>query len=264
MKHPLLTLLRNEVEKSLHTKVVYLGFAAVSLVCLVIFCAIDMDEIGFVNAWAFVGIVMQAVFAEVGLIFTALFAALLVVEELATGTIRLTLTAPVRRRDVYLAKVATGLLFMMSLSTAALGLTLLLAPFKYDFGPVADTIGVIYGTPEVLGNFVLAFGASWLPLAAVVTFGVFLSTITTKPGVAVAVTLGVIVLAETVKHFIDVGPLLFTTYLGTSWVIFHDLAQGVDYQWTPRIWHAFAVSAAYAVITFIAGLTVFCRRDLNV
>jgi len=257
-------LLRNEIDKALHAKIAYLGIAATSLVSIVIFFGINMDEIGFINAWAFTGMVMQAVFAEIGLIFTALFAALLVAEEIGTGTIRIVLASPVRRRDVYLAKVGAGVLFMIMLSTTTLLLTLALAPFKYAFGPVADTVGVIYQTREVLLNFILAFVASWIPLTAVVTFGVFLSTITTKPGVAVATTLGSLVLAETVRHFIDIGPYLFTSYLGTPWVIFHDLAQGVDYQWCPRIWQCIGVSSVYALIAFAAGLFVFCRRDLNV
>ena len=128
---------------------------------------------------------------------------------------------------------------------------------------VADSIGLIYSQKEVLANFLLAFFLSWLPLIATVLYGIFISAVMRKPGQAVGLVIGSIIVLEAVKHFINVGPCVFTTYLGSSWVIFHQIAQGVDYQWFPEIWKMIVVSLSFCFVTFTAGLAIFGKKDLN-
>jgi len=259
-----LALLRNEIDKACRAKIGYLGVAAVCFVCVVVFLTIETDDIGFVNAWGYLGMVMQAVFAEVGLIFIALFSATLFAEEISSGTIRTALATPVLRREFFVAKTAAGLLYMLVMSLSALTLSMVLAAFKYPYGPIADSVGVVYGTGEVLRNFAFAFALSWVPLAAVVVFGVFVSAVTSRPGLAIGIVVGTIIVCEAIKHFIAVGPFLFTTYIGASWVVFHEVAQGVDYQWRPDVWKILGVPLAYGALMFGSGLVCFCRRDLNV
>jgi hypothetical protein len=138
-----------------------------------------------------------------------------------------------------------------------------LGALKYEFGDVADSAGLVYGAKQVLANFVLAYFLSWVPLISVVLFGVFVSAIAKKSGQAVAVVVGLIILTATIKHLIGIGPYVFTTYLGTSWGIFHEVAQGVDYQWLPDIWSMVIVSVIYSVVSFTAGLAIFSKTDLN-
>ncbi|MHC4757079.1 MAG: hypothetical protein ACYTE8_00320 [Planctomycetota bacterium] len=84
-----------------------------------------------------------------------------------------------------------------------------------------------------------------------------------KSGQAIGLVIGTIILIETAKNFISVGPYIFTTYRGYSWGIFHQIAQGVDYQWFPEIWKMIIVSLIYCFVTFTAGLIIFAKRDLN-
>ena len=37
----------------------------------------------------------------------------------------------------------------------------------------------------------------------------------------------------------------------------------MDYQWCPEVWKMVALSGVSAVVTFVAGLIIFVRQDLN-
>ncbi|MBT4816456.1 MAG: ABC transporter permease [Lentisphaerae bacterium] len=258
-----LTLLRNELTKTLRTRFLWASVAAVGFVCVVMFLTIRRDDIGEINGWVYVGLVMQGVFAEVGSILIAAFSAMLMAEETATGTIRTALTAPIRRRELYLAKAGSGLLYMILVSAFALLLSLALAGLKYTFGPISDSAGVIYSTSEVVRNLVWAYALSWIPLGTLVLFGLCMSALTTRSGPAISLTVGSIILVESLKHFVEIGPFLFTQYIGAPWVVFHEVAQGVDYQWLPGMWRVGAVCGVYSVACFCLGLWRFCRRDMN-
>ena len=56
---------------------------------------------------------------------------------------------------------------------------------------------------------------------------------------------------------------VFTRYLGFSWAIFHQVAQGIDYQWLPAAWRIIVVSLTYYFVAFTVGLAIFTKCDLN-
>ena len=264
MPNMVLPLLRNEIAKVTRTKLPYFGLFGAFLVCLLIFFTTTaLDSGGTLNAWGYVGLCMQCVFADVGLIFIAVFCAMLIAEETGFGTARMVLSSPVLRWELYTAKVLIGLLYMVVMFVTALLLSILLGSLKFQFGNIADSVGVIYGIKEVLWNFLLALFLDMLPMVALVMYGVFISAVTKRSGQAIGLVIGTIILIETAKHFINIGPYIFTTYRGFSWGIFHQIAQGVDYQWTPEIWKMIIVSLIYCFVTFTAGLTIFAKHDLN-
>ncbi len=256
--------LRNEIAKTVRTKLPYFGVVAVCVVCALTFFSTDaLGNSEDTNGWDFVGFAMQIGFTDVGLIFTAIFSALLLAEETGSGTIRTALSTPVLRREFFVAKVLMGLIYMVVLYTAALLVATTLGAFRYEFGDVSDEFGLIYGKKEVLINFAVAFFLGWVPMSAVVLFGVFVSAVTRRGGQAIGVVIGMIALVEAAKYFVGIGPYVFTTYLGAPWVIFHELAQGVPYEWFPQTWKIIAVPTVYCVVLFAAGLLMFSRRDLN-
>lgn len=263
MPNMVMPLLRNELTKAIRTKLPYFGLFTASLICLLVFIVTKETNKENLNAWGFVSLSMQLVFTDIGLIFIAIFSAMLIAEETGFGTVRTILSTPILRWEFYLAKVLTGLLYAGVMLITALAVSICLGLLNYQFGDVADSMGLIYGQNEVMGNFILAFFLSWIPLAAVVTYGVFVSTIVRKPGQAVAVTIGTIYVIDFTKHIIGVESYIFTKYIGFSWRVFNQVAQGVDYQWTPEVWKMVAMSLIYCFITFAAGLTIFAKRDLN-
>jgi len=264
MPSALAALLRNEIAKALRRKLPYFGIGAVGLLCVVIyFAAGGLSSAATANAWGYVAFSMQLVFTDLGPIFVIVFSAMLLAEETGTGTIRATLAAPVHRWELYLAKAAVGLLYMLVLSAAALLFSVALAKIHFHFGAVGDSVGIIYSRGRTLQEFLLGYALSWIPLAALVMYGLFVSTIIRSPGAAVAVGTSSLFIIDFTKHLVGLDPYIFTKYIGYSWINLQQIAQGMDYQWQPEVWRMMALSGACAIAAFGAGLTIFVREDLN-
>jgi len=264
MHSQMLPLLRNETVKAIRRKLTYFGLLMGGLVCVLTY--VVADEIGTgntANAWGYVALSMQLVFTDIGLIFVLVFAAMLMADETRSGTIRAALAAPLYRWEFYLAKAVAGLLYMIAMSLMCLVLSITLARVHYRFGPVADSLGEVYSQRTVLTNFLLAWLLSWVPLAAIVFYGLFLSTIIRSSGAAVAVSIGTLYVIDFTKHLVGLDPYVFTKYIGYPWQVLGQVAQGVDYQWRPEIWKMLGLCGAYGIVAFSAGLILFLRQDLN-
>ena len=259
-----LALLRNEIVKAVRCKLPYFGLFSAALLCVIIFeVADELSSANTNNAWGYVTLSMQLVFTDIGLIFILVFSALLMADETRSGTIRAMLAAPLYRWEFYAAKAIAGLLYMIVLSIATLVLSMVLARFHYKFGAVSDSFGEIYSQGKVLGNFLLAFILTWIPLGAMVLYGLFISTIVRSPGAAVAVSIGSLYLIDFTKHLVGLDPYIFTRYISYPWQIMQQMAQGVDYQWHPEVWKMIGLSCLYDIVAFGAGLLIFLRQDLN-
>lgn len=259
-----LALLRNEIIKAVRCKLPYFGFFAAALLCVIIFVVADeLSASNANNAWGYVTLSMQLVFTDIGLIFILVFSALLMADETRSGTIRAMLSAPLYRGEFYLAKAMMGLLYMIAISVATLVLSMALAGIHYRFGAISDSFGEIYSLGKVTGNFFLAFVLTWIPLGAIVLYGLFISTIVRSPGAAVAVSIGTLYIIDFTKHLVGLDPYIFTRYISYPWQIFQLMAQGVDYQWHPEIWKMLGLCGLYGIVAFGAGLVIFLRQDLN-
>jgi len=264
MQSQFIPLLRNEMAKALRRKLPYFGIFAVGLVCvLMYFVAGRLSSAASANGWGYLAFSMQVVFTDIGPIFIIVFCGMLLAEETGTGTIRAALASPVQRWELYLAKAVMGLIYMMVLSLAALVFSVALAKIRYDFGAVSDSFGVVYGRGRATQQFLAGYVLSWIPLSALVMYGLFISTIVRTPGAAVAVGISTLFLVDLTKHLVGLDPYIFTRYIGQPWVILQQLSQGMDYQWHPAIARMSELSGLYAVVAFGAGLTIFVREDLN-
>ena len=206
---------------------------------------------------------MQLVFTDLGPIFIITFAAMLVAEETGAGTIRAALAAPVHRWELYLAKAVIGLFYMMVLSAAALLCSATLAKIHYHFGAIGDSAGVVYSRNQVMQQFLLSYALSWIPLSALVMYGILISTVVRASGAAVAVGISTLFVIEFTKHLAGLDPYIFTRYITYSWLNLLQIAQGMDYQWRPEVWKMIELSGVSAAVTFIVGLIIFVRQDLN-
>jgi ABC-type transport system involved in multi-copper enzyme maturation permease subunit len=196
-------LLRNEVAKAVRRKLPYFGILAVGLLCVIIyFVSGRLSDTATANAWGYVGFSMQLVFSDIGPIFIIVFAAMLLAEETGTGTIRAALAAPVHRWELYLAKAVTGLLYMIALSAAALLFSAALAKIHYHFGVVGDSLGLVYSRKQAMQALLVAHALSWIPLSALVMYGLLISTMIRSPGAAVAVGISTLFLIDFTKHLV--------------------------------------------------------------
>jgi ABC-2 type transport system permease protein len=257
-------LLRNEIAKAARRKLTYFGLFMVGLLCAIIyFIGGQLSDAATANAWGYVAFSMQMVFTDIGPIIIITFAAKLVADETGAGTIRAALAAPVHRWELYLAKAVTGLLYMIVLSTAALLFSAALAKIHYRFGVVGDSAGVVYSRSQVMQQFLLSYAFSWIPLIALVMYGLLISTVVRNPGAAVTVGISSLYLVDFTKHLMGLDPYIFTRYITYSWLNLLQIAQGMDYQWRPEVWKMIELSGVSAAVTFVAGLIVFVRQDLN-
>ena len=264
MARQFVRLLRNELAKAARRKLPWFGFFAVGLGCVIVyFIAGALTNTATANAWYYVGFSMQLVFSDIGPICIVVFAAMLVAEETGTGTIRAALAAPVHRWELYLAKAVTGWLYMVAISTAALLGSLALATLHYQFGAVADAAGVVYSRNHAIEQFLFGYALSWVPLSALVMYGLLVSTLIRSPGAAVAVGISSMVLIDFTKHLVGLDPYIFTRYISYAWLNLVQMAQGMDYQWRPEVWKMAELCGVSAAVAFIAGLVVFVRQDLN-
>jgi ABC-2 type transport system permease protein len=264
MSSQFLPLVRNEIAKAARRKLPYFGLLAVGLVCVITYyVASQLSNAASANAWGYVGFSMQIVSSDIGPIFIVVFAALLLAEETGTGTIRAALAAPVHRWELYLAKAVTGLFYMIVLSIAALLFSAVLASIRYSFGAVGDSFGVIYSRTQAMQSLLAGSALSWIPLGALVMYGLLISTIVRSPGAAVAVGISTLGLVDLTKHLVGLDPYIFTRYINYPWMALQQIAQGMDHQWQPEVWKMIALSGVSAVVTFGAGLFLFVRQDLN-
>src|SRR5580658_7339461 len=137
MRSQFLPLLKNEIVKASRRRLPYFGILAVGLLCVVIFfTAGRLSNAATVNGWGYLAFSMQLVFTDLGPVFILNFAAMLLSQEAGSGTIRAALAVPVLRCELYLAKAAIGLLYMLVLWAAALVFSVVLAMINYHFGAV--------------------------------------------------------------------------------------------------------------------------------
>jgi ABC-type transport system involved in multi-copper enzyme maturation permease subunit len=264
MRSQFISLLQNELTKAARRKLPYFGLFTVGLGCLIIFfVAGQISESATANAWGYVAFSMQLLSSDILPIFVVVFASMLVAEETGTGTIRAALAAPVYRWELYLAKAVAGLFYMIILSSAGLAFSTGMACIHYHFGAVTDSVGVVYSRGRAFHEFLTADSLSWIPLSGLVMYGLVVSTLVRSPGAAVAVAICTLTVIDFTKHLLGLDAYIFTRYITYPWLTLKQIAQGMDYQWRPEVWHMLTLSSISALVTFLAGLVVFVKRDLN-
>jgi len=260
----LVPLFRNELTKAVRRKLPYFGVLAVGLVCVITFYVHErLSTASGANAWGYLAFSMQLAFTDIGPIFIIVFPAMLLAEETSAGTIRAALAAPVHRWELYAAKAGIGLLYMLVLSLATLVFSVALAKVHYQFGAISDIGGVAFTSGQALREFLIGYALSWIPLSALVMFGLFISTIIRSPGTAVAVGISTLFLVDLTKHLVGLDPYIFTRYIVYSWTNLQQFAQGIEFQWQPDVWKMIVLCGIYAVVGFGGGLVIFVKKDLN-
>ncbi len=264
MTSQFIPLLRNEVTKAARRKLSYFGVFAVGLVGMIIYLiAGQINNTATANGWAYVGFSMQMLFTDIGPIMIISFATRLVAEETGTGTIRAALAAPVYRWELYLAKAVTGVFYMMLISVVALAMSVALAGIHYHFAAVGDSVGVVYSRGQALREFLVGYALSWIPLSALVMYGLVISTLVRTTGAATSIGISSLFIIEFTKHLVGLDPYIFTRDINFSWLTLQQLAQGMDYQWCPEVWQMVTLSGVSTTVMFVTGLIIFVRQDLN-
>jgi ABC-2 type transport system permease protein len=190
---------------------------------------------------------------------TALVCGDIVANEDGNGTLKTILTRSVDRGQVFAAKVLAAFAY----AAAAVFLAALVATIagvaSWGFNDIVSLSGTVVPPGEALLLILAANACYLIPIAAIVSIGVLLSTVTRNSAAAVVGTLAVtlvLALIPIIPGLEGARPYLLTTEYN-SW-------QGLlrtPTDWAP-ILHSLWVCALYAVPSLFAAYLVFLRRDV--
>ncbi len=190
---------------------------------------------------------------------SALVAGDIVANEDGNGTLKTILTRSVDRGQVFAAKALAAFTY----AAAAVFLAALVATIagvaSWGFNDIVSLSGTRVPPGEALLLIVAANACYLVPIAAIVSIGVLLSTVTRNSAAAVVGTLAVtlvLALIPVIPGLEGAKPYLLTTEYN-AW-------QGLlrtPTDWGP-IWHSMWVCALYAVPCLLTAYLVFLRRDV--
>jgi ABC-2 type transport system permease protein len=192
-------------------------------------------------------------------LIAALVAGDIVAAEDGNGTLKTILTRSVDRGQVFAAKALVAL----SYGTLAVFLSAAVATIagvaSWGFHPIVTLSGSVVSASEGLLLVFAANGCYLIPLFAVASIGVLLSTATRNSTAAVVGTIGFVILLYIVAGIPGlegIKPYLLTEQF-QGW---HGLLR-TPTDWAP-VTHSLWVCALYALPALIAGYLVFLRRDV--
>ena len=265
-----LTVYRWELRKLVSQKRTYLGFG-LAIILPLIFVIVqslrhhhDRGENIFASQITQSGLatpVLMLLFLSVFMLplIASLVAGDIVATEDGNGTLKTILTRSVDRGQEFAAKAlaaatyATVAVFLSAAVATAAGVA------AWGFNHVTTYSGTVVSASEGL-LLVFASNACYLiPLFAVASIGLLLSTATRNSAAAVVGAVGVTILLFIVAQIPGlegVRPYLLTD----QYEAWHGLLR-TPTDWAP-IWHSLWVCSLYAVPSLIAAYLVFLRRDV--
>lgn len=259
-----------EIRKLVRQKRTYLGLGAALVVPLIFIVALAASsgtgphEIPFGRYVRETGLAIPLVglvFGSVWLfpLITALVSGDIVASEDGNGTLKTILTRSVERWQVFVGKVLAALSYTLLALVLFVVTGLVIGGLIWGFDPLTS----LSGTRVPVGRGLLLLGGATLayliPMIAVASIALFLSTVTHNSAAAVVGTLMfslVLQLLGIISALKAIDPYLLSTQFN-AWQGL--LREPTD--WDPVI-RASWVSAAYAVPALGVALTAFLRRDV--
>ncbi len=266
-----LTVLRWELRKLVSQKRTYLGFAlAVALPLIFVLVenlrhrhdhggdgifASEITQSGLATP------VLMLLFLSAFMLplIASLVAGDIVANEDGNGTLKTILTRSVDRGQVFAAKAIAAMIYATIAVYLSAAVATVAGIASWGFHPIRTLSGTVVLAPKGL-LLVLAANLMYLiPLFAVVSIGVLLSSATRNSAGAVVGAIGLVILlyiVSTIPGLEGIRPYLLTQQF-QSW-------QGLmrtPTDWAP-IAHSAWVCALYAVPSLLAAYLVFLRRDV--
>jgi ABC-2 type transport system permease protein len=192
-------------------------------------------------------------------LIAALVAGDIVAAEDGNGTLKTILTRSVDRGQVFAAKALAAASYAAAAVFLSAAIATIAGVASWGFHSVRTFSGTLVSAEEALLLIFAANACFLIPLLAVASIGVLLSTVTRNSAAAVVGTLGVTLVLAIVSQIPGLGalnPYLLTT----QYFAWHGLLR-TPTDWAP-IGHSAWVCALYAVPSLLAAYLVFLRRDV--
>jgi len=166
-----------------------------------------------------------------------IFGSLSIAGEFDKGTIRLILTRPVTRTEVFLAKCLTGLGLAALFYAVVLGLSFGFGCLRGELGPVWDgEQGLVLSTTEAISSHaVKAVGMSAAGVLAAVFLGLAVSTVVESSGFAVAIALTLFIGVDLGLGLVreDHTRYVFSWYPSYAFETLRSFSEGSSTLWRP-------------------------------
>jgi ABC-2 type transport system permease protein len=192
-------------------------------------------------------------------LIAALVAGDIVAAEDGNGTLKTILTRSVDRGQIFAAKAIAAMTYAAIAVFLSAAVATGAGVASWGFKHVVTFSGSVVSAPEGLLLVFAANACYLIPLFAVVSIGVLLSTATRNSAAAVVGTVGITIVLFIVAQIPGIEglhPYLLTEQY-ENW---HGLLR-TPTDWAP-IWHSLWVCALYAVPALSAAYLVFLRRDV--
>jgi ABC-2 type transport system permease protein len=266
-----LTIWRWEMRKLISQKRTYLGFAiGISFPLLFVVAEHLRSHHGHQGGNVFFSEITQSGLATpvLTLLFESAFflplavslvAGDIVANEDGNGTLKTILTRSVDRGQVFAAKALAAMTYATIVVFLSAVVATIAGVASWGFNQIITFSGSVVPPGEGLLLVFAANACYLIPIAAIVSIGILLSTVTRNSAAAVVGTLAVtlvLALIPVIPGLEGAKPYLLTTEY-QSW-------QGLlrtPTDWAP-IWHSMWVCALYAVPSLLAAYLVFLRRDV--
>ncbi len=192
-------------------------------------------------------------------LITALVAGDIVASESHNGTLKTILTRSRNRGEIYAAKVLATFTYTAVAILAMGAVAMIAASIEWGFNPLTSLSGTTVSAGHALGLLGASLAIYAWPMAAIASFGLFLSTVTRNSAAAVVGTLmwalfmqllGVLPGTEAIRPYL----------LGEQFQAWHGFLR-TPADWTPVV-RALWVCAIYVTVPLAAGYLVFVRRDV--
>jgi ABC-2 type transport system permease protein len=261
---------RWEIRKLRSLKRTYLGLGAAVAVPLIFSIAVSTQK-GSPNDVAFGGYIHQTGLAIplVLLLFgsawmypliVALVAGDIVASEDHNGTLKTILTRGVDRGPLLAGKALATLTYAAGAILASGAVAVIAGSIVSGFNPITSLSGQRVSAASGLGLVVASLAVYLIPILAVASIGLLLSTLTRNSAAAVVGTLMIALLFDLIGILPGLGAL--KPYLLSSQFSAWQGLLRTPVDWAPIV-RALWVCLLYAIPALIAAGVVFVRRDVD-
>jgi len=258
-----------ELRKLRALKRTYLGFGMAAIVPILFIVALALrnggpEDVPFGRYVRETGLAIPPVLLIFGSIWlfpliVALVAGDIVANEDGNGTLKTILTRSVDRHQVFVAKLLAAFTYAFAALVVFAGVGLLLGGIRYGLHPLTSLSGTRIATGRALELMGAALLAYLLPVFAVASIALLLSTVTRNSAAAIVGTLMISLLLQLVgiiSGLASLKPYLLSTQFDAWQGLLREPAD-----WAPIVRAAW-VCALYALPALGVALTVFVRRDV--
>ena len=215
------------------------------------------------SAYGFIAQSTQAALNLLGLLLLLLFSSSLMAGEVQEGTICMALVRPIRRVELFLAKLLLTFLYAMML-TAFTAFSAWFMAFLFG-----ELNGVTYGGELSYTNLEMvqcyAIGAllALLPQWAAAAYALMISTFMRTTVSATGLAIGLWICTDFAKHTLGLVPYLFTSYMDKPWSVFEKRCDLISAAWMPDALYT-AVTSILSIFLFTSvSIWVFTHRDMR-